>query len=62
MQIQYSIASKETEINVQKRKRELDTWWELRHPSILPLLGFIEDIEPMGPLGAMVSPVRTFGY
>lgn len=44
-----------------KRKREIDTWWELCHPNILPLLGFVEDIEPIGPLGAMVSPYYQNG-
>lgn len=29
--------------------------------SILPLLGFVEDIEPIGALGAMVSPFYANG-
>lgn len=38
-----------------KIRREMETWWTLRHPNILSCMGFVET-EGLGEYGAMVSP------
>ena len=41
-------------ISVQRLRREMDVWWKLDHPNVVPLWGYTDD---MGPLPTMISPV-----
>jgi hypothetical protein len=41
-------------ISVQRLRREMDVWWKLDHPNVVPLWGYTDD---MGPLPSMISPV-----
>jgi hypothetical protein len=43
----------------QKFQRELQTWWKLRHPNILPLLGYIHEDDVNEIYQALVSPVSS---
>ncbi|KIM30203.1 hypothetical protein M408DRAFT_328275, partial [Serendipita vermifera MAFF 305830] len=49
-----------TPLHTMQRKveRERRTWGGLRHPNILPLLGFAQDDELFQPFGAFISPFR----
>jgi serine/threonine protein kinase len=42
---------------MQKVRRELEVWSQLRHPNIVQLSGYTEANDTFGPLGAFVSPV-----
>jgi hypothetical protein len=48
-------------ISIQKIKRELGTWWSLRHPNVLPCMGYVE-AECLGEYGAIVSPVSAISF
>ncbi|PVF91010.1 kinase-like protein, partial [Serendipita vermifera] len=39
-----------------KFHRELQTWWRLRHPNILPLLGYIHEDDTNEIYRALISP------
>ncbi|PVG01099.1 kinase-like protein [Serendipita vermifera] len=39
-----------------KFQRELQTWWKLRHPNILPLVGYIHEDENIDIYQALISP------
>ena len=39
--------------------RELEVWGGLKHPNIVPLIGYTEDSDLFGPFGALVSKVRS---
>ncbi|PVF94258.1 kinase-like protein [Serendipita vermifera] len=39
-----------------KFQRELQTWWKLRHPNILPLLGYIDEDSSIDAYSALISP------
>jgi hypothetical protein len=43
----------------QKLRREIEVWWRLSHPNILPCLGFWIS-ETVGGYGGILSPVRDF--
>jgi len=45
-----------THILHKKSRREINTWWKLHHPNIVPCLGFVE-VESFSEFRAMVSPV-----
>ncbi|KIM29279.1 hypothetical protein M408DRAFT_121808 [Serendipita vermifera MAFF 305830] len=41
-------------VTMHKRlRREMDVWWKLDHPNVVPLWGYTDD---MGPLPSMISP------
>ncbi|KAG8848205.1 hypothetical protein FRB91_011032 [Serendipita sp. 411] len=37
--------------------REMDVWWKLEHPNIVPLLGYVDGF---GPLHSPISPVSEY--
>ncbi|PVG01091.1 kinase-like protein [Serendipita vermifera] len=52
-EVRMIISSRTTD---RKFQRELRTWWKLRHPNILPLLGYIHEDESNDIYRALVSP------
>ncbi|PVG01085.1 kinase-like protein [Serendipita vermifera] len=47
---------KTNRVTERKFHRELQTWWKLRHPNILPLLGYIHEDDTNDIYRALVSP------
>lgn len=41
---------------IRRFKRELRVWGALRHPSVLPLVGYAQDDDQFGLFGALISP------
>jgi hypothetical protein len=43
----------------QRLRREMEVWWKLDHPNIVPLWGYAGD---MGSLPSMIAPVSIFNF